>query len=479
MTASRLTLVHLAVAALLGLFGASARAISPDDPFYDWELEWYRIVRTPEHPSGGILPVPDPPGPLNAPAIRAAAWSITGLRSDQTVLEEESDGLRLMEGGSSRLLLDGLIPIAGGVRAGLAGRVVFGEADPKWGNWMERNLSWRSRRAEILVGLTRSFWGDGSEGSLLLGRTAPPLEMFRLRTLRPFAVPGTNRIARFHGSIFLAYLDDRNRTVPFPLLQGTRLEWEPSRFLRLSATRTILMGGAGRTEKLSLPDLWDIWWGRDENARGERDAGDTDQKASFGFELRLPPMRSTPGWFDGARFFYEYAGEDAFHGLMPTAVAHLTGGSIGIAGWLALAEFAETVDDANWWYTNHTVYGPDSYFHRGFVLGHPMGPNGISGHFRLWTPTLSDVRAQAWVRARGVYDHWSRETESWDESLGIELCRMLSRHRMFETGLELSRTAGPDGGGPYSPLRLRVSMSLRMGGEGRAPDALTEPAPGW
>ncbi len=455
-----------------------AVAVSFNDPFYDWGLEWYRIVRSPAQPSGGILPIPDSPEHRGAPRIRAASWSIDGLHSDRFteveqgdgfhfvrfIGEEEADGLRLQQGGSTRLVLDGSIPFPAGFGANLAGRAVYGEARPHGGQWLERNLSWRSNGLEVLAGLTRSFWGDGSEGSLLLGHTAPPLEMVRLRTVRPFVVPATRSIARFHGSIFLAYLEERDRTIPFPLLQGTRMEWEPSRFLRLSATRTIVLGGAGRTEKLTLPDLWNIWLGRNENIVGPRDYRDTDQKASFGLELRLPPTRETPSWFDGTRFFYEYAGEDAFHGLLPTAVAHLWGGSLGFAGWLVLAEFAETVDDANWWYTNHTVYGSDSYFYRGYVMGHPMGPNGLSGHVRFWTPPFGSARAQAWVRARGHYNHDTRRTETWDESLGIRIVRDLPQLRSFETGVELARTVPAGGRGPNSPLRFRATMALRIGG---------------
>lgn len=468
----------LVAGTLLGLHPVRASAVSPDDPFSDWGLEWYRIVRTPDSPSGGILPVPDPPGPLRAPVIRAAGWTITGLHSERPMQEEEADGLSLKKGGSVRLLVDLLLPVTHGVRIGLAGRGILGEAEPTPGQWLERNISWRSEHLELLAGRSRSFWGDGSEGSLLLGRTALAPEMARVRTIRPIVIPGSRGIARFHGSIFLSYLDDRDREVPFPLLQGTRIEWEPSPYLRLSGARTILLGGAGRTQKLTLSDLWDIWWGRDENRRGARDAGDTDQKASFGVELRMPPMESAPAWFDGARFFYEYAGEDAFHGLLPTAVAHFTGGSLGLCGWLVLAEFAETVDDANWWYTNHTVYGPQSYYYKGYVMGHPMGPNGTSRHLRLWTPTRRHVRAQAWFRSRGHYDHWSRKYEEWDKNFGIKIAHELSQSRSFETGCELLRTdASPDG--PHRPpVQFKVTVSLRVGG-GMRQDALTEPASGW
>ncbi len=470
---------------LVLLAGVCLRAASPaaaagsfDDPFYRWDLERYRIERLPDAPSGGILPLPDFGRRLRAPEIRAAALSLDLARAARTIPLEEGDGSHVRDGIGMRYGVDGRLPFLLNGQIGLAARIVVREGESPAGSLLERNLVWRTRKVELLLGMTRSFWGDGSEGSLLLGRTAPPLDMVRIRSLRPWVVPSTRSIARFHGSFFLAYLDDRFRTVPYPLLQGSRLEWEPSPFVRLAATRTIMMGGAGRTDRLKAADLWNIWWARNENARGPRDYRDTDQKASFSFELRLPSREWTPVWFEGARFFYEYAGEDAFHGLLPTAVAHLTGGTLAVSGWLALAEFSETVDDANWWYTNHTVYGPDAYYYRGYVLGHPMGPNGISGHVRIWSPEIARGRGQLWLRARGHYDHESRRTQWWDESAGIKLRTPWGARKLIEAGLETYREAKAVGAHPKQPISWKASLSVALAGSSPG-DALTEPAPGW
>jgi hypothetical protein len=457
----------------------SVFASSPDDPFYDWDLERYRIERSPTDPTGGILPLPERPAePGRTPSPRAVGWSAGFARVTQEIAEEEADGARIRDGFWTRLTIDHCISLPSNLRVGLAGRFFAGEGAPTAGAWLERNLALQGGKVEILLGMTRSVWGDGNEGSILLGRTAPPLQMIRIRSVRPWTVPSTASIARFHASIFLAYLDDRYRTIPFPLLQGTRLEWEPSAFTRLSFSRTILLGGAGRTEKLTGSDIWDMWWGEGENLTGPRDVSDTDQKASIGLELRLPPLDWTPSWFEGARFFYEYAGEDALQGALPTAVAHLTGGSAAFAGWLALAEFSETVDDANWWYTNHTVYGPGSYYFRGYVMGHPMETNGTSGHLRIWTPEKRRIRAQAWLRARGHYDHDLRRTTWWEENAGVRLGKGLSAGRMLETGFETYRIAKGTDVQSEPPIRWRVTVALRVGAV-KPPDALTAPAPGW
>jgi hypothetical protein len=119
---------------------------------------------------------------------------------------------------------------------------------------------------------------------------------------------------------------------------------------------------------------------------GDRPISDTDQKASFAVEIRLPARFLPFGRLQGARFFYEYAGEDSFEGLLPTAVAHQSGGSMVVDGWVGMVEFTETTDDSNWWYTRHNVYGERPYFFRGYVMGHPMEADGRSGLIRIFSP---------------------------------------------------------------------------------------------
>jgi len=449
--------VALASAVAAGLVGwtGSAPAQSPDDPFYDWELERYRILREPDSPSGAILPLPDRPCELAAPVLRATSLRLDAAGVTHPVAADEADGMRLREGARSRFWVDGLWPLPVGLRVGLAGRFTAGDGRRSGGTWLERSLIRSGEHTELLVGLTRSFWGDGNEGSLLLGQTAPPLEMVRLRSVRPWRLPRMGAYGRIHASVFLAYLDDRERTVSFPLLQGTRVEWEPSAWARLHATRTIMLGGAGRTEKLKLRDLWKIWLARGENARGKRDYRDTDQKASFGAELRLPASLRPWRWLDGGRVFYEYAGEDSFEGLLPTAVAHHEGISLIASGWGLLVEVVDNVDDSNPWYT-HTTYGERAYYYRGYVLGHPMGTDGRSGHLRIWTPAWGAVRAQLWYRHREVDPH-DRGVTARNEIVGLCLRRDLAGSRALEFELEAHRNP---------PVRWRAAVGLRWGSSG-------------
>ncbi len=393
--------------------------------------------------------------------IKSGSLEIESAEVDGEIAAEGEDGRRIRDGTRLRVSLDGSVPLLFGIVAGLGARGTFGDGGRSGGAWLERSLTWRNRHVEARIGLTRTFWGDGSSGSLLLGRTAPPLEKVQIRTNRPIRIPYTGSIGTIHGSFFLAYLDDRYRTVPYPLLNGTRIEWEPSGWFRLAATRMILLGGSGRTNKLTAGDLWDIWWGKNENLVGDRPISDTDQKASFTAEVRLPPDLSPWRLLEGARFFYEYAGEDSFDGWLPTAVAHHIGGSISIAGWVGLVEFLETNDDANYWYTNHSVYGPQSYFYRDYILGHWMGRDSQLGHIRFWSPPIGRNRCLLWVRSRGLWDRLTQQTPVWVDGVGFRFRRPWFAGTTLDLGLELSRTHGTADPLPKPGLPWRIDLAVR------------------
>jgi hypothetical protein len=408
-----------------------------------------------------MLPLPDLPLAAG-PRIRGSRLTTETADVDGSVPAPEADGRRIRDGVRVHLVHESRTGLGLGWGLGLGGRFTFGDGNRSGGHWLERHLVHVGERSEVTIGLSRGFWGDGQSGSLLLGRTAPPLEMVRFRSARPWRFPGLGERGRIQASIFLAYLDDRYRTIPFPLLQGTRVEWEPTSFLRLNAARTILFGGAGRTKRLKADDLWDIWWGRDENVVGVRDVSDSDQKASLGFELRLPPKLRLAPWVNGARFFYEYGGEDSFEGILPTTVAHHYGGSLSSLGWTGFVELLETTDDANTWYTDHTVYGSGSYFYRGYLLGHPFGPDARGGQIRLWSPPLGDQRIQVWFRTRGTWDRATDTTLFWEDAWGGAIRReMPGGASIAEVSFETFRARDGEAEAPDLDLHWRIQAGLR------------------
>jgi hypothetical protein len=129
------------------------------------------------------------------------------------------------------------------------------------------------------------------------------------------------------------------------------------------------------------------------------------------------------------------------------------------------------VDDANRWYA-HTVYGPDAYFYRGYCLGHPMGTDGRSRHFRVWTPEWKRGRAQAWWRLRGHgHEAWQAEhggdgrgESIREESIGLRMLRETNGWGVLEIGFETSRETGRARPRPEPPVRWQATAAVRARG---------------
>lgn len=437
-----------------------------DDPSDSWDLERYRQTRRPEDPSGAILPVPDPGLPCDAPALRRAQIRLDAAGAEGDPLREEAGGIRIRDGVRGRIEAAGVLPLASRIRCEVGGRARVGDGSASGGEWTEGSLRWLSERTEIGLGLTQMGWGDADEGSLLLGRSAPPRQTMWVRSVRPWRIPRLEGWGRLHGSFFLSYLDDGDRTIPYPLLHGHRIEWEPGEWFRASFARTILLGGAGRTEKFQPGDIWDLFWGSGENVKGERDATDTDQKASAGVELRLPERFLERAGLDGLRIYWEYAGEDALDGLLPSAVARAEGAGIGYRGWTLLCEYLETLDDANPWYT-HTIYGPDAYSYRGYCMGHPMGTGGRSWHLRATTPEIGACRGQIWLRSRGSGYENGGDAQRLNESVGSRWRWSPAPRVRLEIAGEISRERGAMRPRPDPPVGWQAGIGVRYGGTGR------------
>lgn len=393
-----------AASSMLGtdLARSATMACDVDGLFERWGLEGYRLRRSPDEPSGSLLPLPLRPADCVGFAFRSVTLQSYLASGDVRQTVEEADGLSLGAGVRAATHVSGDAAMGRRLQGDFGMRILAGDGSRDPVAVLRANLVYRTRRVEALVGRVPAFLGDGSEGSLLLGRTATPLDMLCVRTVRPVLVaPGDHGWGRVHGLVFLGFLHERDRTIPNPLLHGLRLEWEPASYIRVGASRTILFGGEGRTEKLGLQDVVDILLGRNENKVTGRDYRDSDQKASLHSEVRLPAAWHGARWLGGARLFYEYAGEDNFRRGLPTAVAHHQGGSVGVLGWTVLLESAELVDDSYDWYT-HMVYGPDAYRYQGFTMGHPAGTDGRSVHVRIWSPCLGSHQAQVYWKRRSI-----------------------------------------------------------------------------
>lgn len=377
-------------------------------------------------------PAPSPPraraGPAAAAGPRAgpAAAGPRATYANRPAVLPEEDGLRL--GGTPLSAVEaGAVLSRGRWSARGALRMLSPSEGPVRGSVQEASLARLGERHGLLIGRSPRRWGGSAQGSLLLGRSAPPLWQASWATRRALAVPLVPALGTWTGESFLAYLDDEARVVPHPLLTGHRLGWQPASWLEIAGARTILFGGRGRTRRLTLGDLGNIFLGRRENLEvGERGRPDSDQRAAFELRGVLPPRVAGRLGLDGAEVVYEYAGEDMIDPPLPAAVGHLVAASAARSGWTARLEFAETVS-RNRWYDRHVVYG-DAHFYRGFPLGMSFGPDVESSWLALWSPPgpfrvrldagrqlLGQITGRRERRASGgALLRWSAERWTWE-----------------------------------------------------------------
>ncbi len=265
--------------------------------------------------------------------------------------------------------------------ATVAWRGRVGEHGPASGDLLAARLAAAWGPAELAAGRFSPCWNDAPGQKLLVSEHAPVLDQVHL-ALGPGRLPWAGGRARAES--FLAYLDDAHREIPYPLLWGMRGYWQPADWLHLEAQRTIMMGGAGRGDRLSLADWVDILLGRGESGRGPDYApSDSDQK--FAYLVRLTPRawaRRVLGLHELELYWY-YGGEDRFEDGMPMAPGRTYGLRVAPRAGLRIeAEYTNNADDHNLWYY-HKVYR-SGYTYRGFILGHPMG-----GDARRWRVRFS------------------------------------------------------------------------------------------
>lgn len=372
-----------------------------------------------------------------------------------------------------------------GLAAGLVGGL---SARNRWG---EVALSWRGRGGEhtafkgtlltawgglrlgpatLGVGRRSISWAHAPGAALLISRHAPPLD-HGLVAVEGAELPRIGGHGRAES--FLAYLDEGDRAVPYPLLWGMRLYWEPAAWLHLEAQRTILMGGGGRTQKLTAGDLVDIFLGRGEGAEGPvYEPSDTDQK--FAYLIEVSPRewaRDHLGLHDLSLYWF-YGGEDRFACLAPMAPGRTYGLHLAPSRPFSLdVEYTNTADDENIWYW-HKVYR-SGYTYDGFILGHPLGPDARRWRGRI---TVRDGTDRSfWLEGireqRGIH----REGASWLPVPAGGFWRFeggigrVFRGRKLEVTVGAQTTWGGDRTAEHQMLGyLRIEADILKSGSGRS-----------
>ena len=384
----------------------------------------------------------DPPPPDSS----RCSWSLRTRASIHDIEGEaafwpEDDGLAA--GGHLALAKEPRVALRLSETWRAEGAILWSVADEVTPQLRVQTLTLRreGERHRVALGREPMRWGPGLQGSLLRGRNAPPLWQISWQTRRPLTAPFFKNTT-WSGSAFFAYLDDPDRRIPRPLLLGHRLSWQPTDWLELTGTRTILFGGDNRTSRLNLRRIWEILTVQNENIVGRRPPSDSDQRASFEARLQIP---LTLGNWNRAEVYYEYGGEDVNDPPLPSAVAHHYGMVTGAWDHTLVVEFAETVTGANRWY-RHTLYH-NGYFYEGYPLGLALGADAEALALAIWSPPADF----SWrmLRREETFGFRSRARElrvTWE--LGGRMRRgswvleaTLSRARRIGPGRELQAPA--------------------------------------
>jgi hypothetical protein len=421
-----------------------ARALEP--PSFRWDA-WSRrpVASVREHPDTyWWIPVDSgAPGRLETGAARNAGlvWGwlpvqtlvsvhdAAGSAGQRKVLVPEEDGVavrdHLWAGASSG--------VGASFRESWTGAVQLLAAAQDGGPWRGRLEQLRVTRSgarhRFTVGRSAIRWGAGIQGSLLLGRSARPRWQLRWGTVRPLRIPFTG---------------------------GRGGSWQPSDWLELTGTRTVLFGGKDRTDRLNLGGLWNILIARNENLRGPRPPSDSDQRASFEARLHLPWL--TRFWTDleGLEIFWEYGGEDLGDQGLPTAVAHHYGAIAVVRGWTGMIEYADTVTGRNRWYS-HTVYG-HAYYYQGLPLGLPQDGDSWSLWSGVWSPEAPlRLRLSRTEQLFGIFSGARERRVGWELAVRGRLTPRL----LAEGSLARTRRVGP-GRENSAPGFLEDQFLLRL-----------------
>ncbi len=262
-------------------------------------------------------------------------------------------------------------------------------------------LTLRGRGLRVTLGRQPRWWGPGRLNEVLLTTNARAGDGIELATDGALSIGAAGAI---RSAVFLSYLDDGARPTPYPLLFGHRVAWRPRGVVELGVERTIMLGGAGRSERYTPGDVLDILAGRDENRVDYEGHRDTDQKLGLDITLRLPILtRLVPG-LRGSRVFFRYAGDDGLDGWLPTRVSHHYGAAFHLDRTRFTVEFLENVAGGTWYWNDEY---PAGYTNRGDFLGTDLGGDAKSGRLRLVRALTRSVglRAELFVDSRGHRYH--------------------------------------------------------------------------
>ena len=230
---------------------------------------------------------------------------------------------------------------------------------------------------ELSVGRQELWWGPSRHGSLILSNNAKPLDMIRLTNQSPLQLPWIfKHLGPFRFDTFVSRLGE-DRVVEKPYFGGLRLNFKPSQYLELGATRTVMFGGKGQPN-IDFKDFLTILGG--ENLTNN----DTSNSIAGVDATIIFPLL----W--GMQIYGELYGEDEANHL-PSKNSFLTGlylPQIEPSGTFSLrVEYADTsrLGGGSPVFYRHGTY-KSGYIYEDRIMGHHVGSDSTD-----WTVELGAI----------------------------------------------------------------------------------------
>ncbi|MDW7646368.1 MAG: capsule assembly Wzi family protein [Desulfuromonadales bacterium] len=290
----------------------------------------------------------------------------------QFALNTNNFGLRYGEGFNGQLLVQGDARLGSLLSVEYRPVIVTTPEDEAEIDLLEGRVATMLGPWEISFGRQALWWGQGSQGTLLLTNNAQPLDMVRITNPVPVCLPWIfEALGPFRFDAFWSRLE-KGRVVPEPYFAGMRLNLKPFPWLEVGASRTTLFGGGGRPG-VDVEQFITVLGGDNKFSHND-DSGNS--LAGLDWRLKIPALAQ-------AELYGEWAGEDQ-HDRWPTKNALLLGLYLPVIEPSQRLGLRFEIADFNYkgnglgigrvWY-RHSVY-QSGYTYEEQILAHPVGGDG-------------------------------------------------------------------------------------------------------
>ena len=233
----------------------------------------------------------------------------------------------------------------------------------------------------LVIDAGRGYVAFGQYPSgLLLSGNAPALDMIRISTERPAALPWLFRLlGPMYGTLFVADLGTSHQAHAHSKLAGYRFSMLPHPNLELGAEVIDETGGNGAPPGSFADRVIDLFPVFDAIFRRNSDFQFSNKLAGIDVRIRMPSWAGMEVYAEGV------ADDGDFRRFRSTFLED--GGIVGGVSWSCVVECGRLVTRFEYHQTGIRYYTHTDFSsgvqENGFILGDPLGPRGLGGYASL------------------------------------------------------------------------------------------------